>query len=156
VSGLARRTAGVGIVVAFVIALVVAAHGQPAGPAQRANRLDRELRCPVCQGLSVADSTSSTSAAIAADVRRRVDSGQSDAQIRAAYVARYGSWILLDPAGGLGRVAWLAPLVALGAAAGGLAVALRRWSRPTGRVATAEDAALVARARGTAHSEVTL
>lgn len=149
----ARRALGVGIVVAFVVALVIAAHTRPASPAQRAHRLDSELRCPVCQGLSVADSTSSTSAAIAADVRRRVDAGQSDAQVRAAYVARYGRWILLDPSGGLGVLAWLAPLAGLAVGATGLGVAMRRWSRPTGRVATADDVAMVAGVRAAARSE---
>lgn len=131
----------------FVLALVLAAHGHPATVDQRAHRLDRELRCPVCQGLSVADSPSSTSAAIAADVRRRVVAGESDQEIRDAYVARYGRWILLTPSGGVGAGAFVLPIAGITGAAVVIVVSLRRWSRRPDREPTDDDLALVARAR---------
>ena len=131
----------------FVLALVIAAHGHPPTVDQRAHQLDRELRCPVCQGLSVADSPSSTSAAIAADVRRRVVAGESDQQIRDAYVARYGRWILLTPSGGVGAGAIVLPIVGLLVAGGVVAVSLRRWSRSPDRAPTDDDVNLVAGVR---------
>lgn len=146
-----RRTAGrlaAALVAAgFLLALAMAAHAGPPTVDQRAHRLDRELRCPVCQGLSVADSTSSTSAAIAADVRRRVAAGQSDQEIRDAYVARYGRWILLTPNGRMGAGAVLVPVAGIVVAGAAVALGVRRWSRHPDRAPTADDIALVAGVR---------
>jgi cytochrome c-type biogenesis protein CcmH len=142
------RVAVVILAAGFVLALILSSHGHAPTAEQRAQRLDRELRCPVCQGLSVADSPSSTSAAIAADVRRRVAAGESDQAIRDAYVARYGRWILLTPPSrGIGLGAVLLPVVAMLAAATAIAFSLRRWSRQPDRAPTEDDVALVADVR---------
>ena len=126
-------------------------------PAARAHRLAAQLRCPVCQGLSVADSPSSTARSIAADVRRRVDEGQSDGEIRRAYVDRYGEWILLLPEGsGLGAVVWALPVAGLVLGGGALALAFRRWRRQPALEPTDADRALVEQAlasRGTPPAE---
>jgi len=126
--------------------LALASRSDPPTPAQRAQQLDAELRCPVCQGLSVADSPSSTARAIADDVARRVAAGQSDARIRQYYVDRYGPGILLAPSGTPGAVALALPLLLAGTAAAGLFLTLRRGRRRTRR-ADAQDEQLVARLR---------
>lgn len=145
-SAVVRRVFAVLVVAAAALALVVASRGHALSPDQRAHRLDRELRCPVCQGLSVADSPSSTSRAIAADVLRRVDAGESDASIRAYYVGRYGRWILLTPSGGVGRLAWAVPLALVLLAGVALAVRLRGWSRHA-RAPSPDDVAVVEQIR---------
>ena len=130
-------------------ALVVGgASGRPdPSPAARARRLSAELRCPVCQGLSVADSPSSTARAIAADIRRRIDEGESDGAIRQAYVERYGEWILLQPEGsGLGTVVWALPVAGLILGGGALVLAFRRWRRQPALQPSEADRALVERA----------
>jgi cytochrome c-type biogenesis protein CcmH len=147
------RAAALLVAAGFVVALVLASHGPPPTVDQRAHRLDRELRCPVCQGLSVADSPSSTSAAIAADVRRRVAAGESDQEVRDAYVARYGRWILLTPSGGVGAGAYVLPIAGFVVAALVVGLSLRRWTRRPERAPTDDDVALVARARRSALSE---
>jgi cytochrome c-type biogenesis protein CcmH len=141
------RIASVGLALIFGFALVVASQGHATSPELRARHIDAGLRCPVCQGLSVADSRSSTSLAIASDVKRRVLAGQTDAQIRDYYVTRYGRWILLSPGGGLGAVAWALPIVALGAAVLAVALALRRWSRRPANQPTEADRLLVQQRR---------
>lgn len=146
-TGVLRRALVVAVLLAAIVALFLASQTRGLTPQQRAHRLDTELRCPVCQGLSVADSPSSTSAAIAADVQRRVLAGESDAEVKAAYVARYGSWILLDPSGRTGRLAWAIPLVVVLGAAGGVGFALRRWSTQRGREPSAADLEVVAAIR---------
>ena len=142
-----RRTlAGVALVGFVAVALGLAARptGQPSSPAARTHRIARELRCPVCQGLSVADSPSIPAGDIRADIRRRVDAGQTDGEIRAAYVQRYGEWILLRPQGrGFASGLWLLPAMAVTAAAAGLVLALRRWHRQPALAASPEDRALV-------------
>lgn len=64
---------------------------------QRYNRLIYELRCPVCQGQSIGESN----AGLAKDLRDRVRSmilaGQSDDQITAYMVSRYGEFVRFDP-----------------------------------------------------------
>jgi cytochrome c-type biogenesis protein CcmH len=133
-----------------VLAWAVWPTGGSRSVSERARDLATELRCPVCEALSVADSPSSTARAIRADLRRRIAAGQSDEQIRQAYVERYGESILLEPQGsGLGMLVWGLPVVALVLGGGGLALALRRWRREPRLHATSADEALVARARGT-------
>ncbi|HVM40264.1 MAG TPA: cytochrome c-type biogenesis protein [Acidimicrobiia bacterium] len=135
---------------AVVVALVLATRpgDAPASPEARAERLSSQLRCPVCQGLSVADSPSSTARAIADDVRRRVDAGQTDDEIKRAYVERYGEWVLLRPrSDGVAAVVWALPVVALVGAGVGLAFAFRRWSRQPSMHATEADRRLVEEAR---------
>jgi cytochrome c-type biogenesis protein CcmH len=97
---------------------------------ERARALESELRCPVCQGLSIADSP----AALAGEMRRvvvqQVSVGTSDADVRAYFVERYGSWILLAPDGtGPNLFLWAAPgLLLIGGAAVVVGRARRRQS----------------------------
>jgi cytochrome c-type biogenesis protein CcmH len=84
----------------------------------RARALDSEIRCPVCQGTSIADSPAAFAAEMRAVVRERLSAGASDQQVRDFFVERYGTWILLaPPAQGPELVLWLAPGVALAAGA---------------------------------------
>jgi len=113
-------------------------------PAARAHAIASDLRCPVCQGLSVADSPSETAKAIYDDIRRRVDAGESDSAIKAHYVASYGEWVLLKPrTTGISALVWILPATALLLGAAGLAFAFRRWRRQPVLAASDEDRALV-------------
>ncbi|HVW33462.1 MAG TPA: cytochrome c-type biogenesis protein [Acidimicrobiia bacterium] len=132
-------------VVAVTLIVGGAGRSHPSrSPAARAHAIASELRCPVCQGLSVADSPSPTAKAIYDDVRHRVDAGESEASIKAYYVSRYGQWVLLAPeTSGVGALVWVLPVAGILAAIGGLALAFRRWRREPARPATDEDRALV-------------
>lgn len=114
----------------------------------RVERLAAELRCPVCQGLSVLDSDSPTARDIRADIRRRVAAGESAATIRSAYVDRYGKWILLRPStSGFDGLVWAFPAAAGAAGAVGLSAAFWRWRRDSrGRRPTEDERRLVAAA----------
>jgi cytochrome c-type biogenesis protein CcmH/NrfF len=145
---LRRWLSWAGVLALVAVALLVGTRPEgSSNPDGRAAAIAASLRCPVCQGLSVADSDSETARSIRSDIDRRIAGGQSDAEIRQAYVDRYGEWILLRPRGrGLGAVVWLLPVVAVAAAAAGLVVAGRRWRRRWRRSATDEDRRLVIRA----------
>ena len=89
-----------------------------ATPQQRADALAAELRCPDCQGLSVADSQTASAREIRRQIAELVDAGASDDEVRAHFVDRYGEWILLAPAS---PAAWVLPFVALAAGVAALA-----------------------------------
>jgi cytochrome c-type biogenesis protein CcmH len=139
---------GIGVVAIVVIAYAAWPRtGDESVPAH-ARRLATELRCVDCQGLSVADSSTSTARATRRDLAARIRRGESDAEIRQVYVDRYGEAVLLKPSGGgLGAVVWALPVAVLLVAAGGLVLALRRWQREPKLVASPEDEELVARER---------
>jgi cytochrome c-type biogenesis protein CcmH len=135
------------VVVSIALGVGASRGGPPASPAQRAHAIDALVRCPSCEGISVADSSASTAVAIRQAVAARVDAGQTDSQIYSFLVSRYGPGILLRPPvrGSTGWV-WLLPPVAVAVAVGGLVSVLwRRRRRPSATV-SAEDRDLVRRA----------
>jgi cytochrome c-type biogenesis protein CcmH len=76
--------------------------------------IGKHLRCPVCQGVSIADSPSSMARAQLDKVRELVKEGKSEQEIREFFVARYGEWALLEPTtNGLNGFLWVAPVVML-------------------------------------------
>lgn len=95
---------------------------------EQARSLAAELRCPVCQGTSVADSPSETARAMRRVIDEQLAGGQSPDQVLDWFVDRYGSWILLDPpAGGPGLALWLLPAAGvLGGGAVAIGVTRRR------------------------------
>ena len=103
-------------VLALAAALVLAARPHEATADERIDQITAELRCPVCQGLSVKDSTSETSRQMRDLVAQRVREGKTNAEIEAEFRAAYGDWIFLSPpiASWSGLV-WLVPVAALGA-----------------------------------------
>ena len=72
------------------------------------------LRCPVCQGLSVADSPSTTAQNMKAHVRQLLAEGYDQDQILAYFERSYGEFVRLEPARrGVNWLVWIAPLVGL-------------------------------------------
>jgi cytochrome c-type biogenesis protein CcmH len=110
----------------------------PAGPPPAAEDVEAithdvasGLRCPVCQGLSVADSPSHTAVAMKDRVRVLVQAGYTPEQIDAYFVARYGEWVLLaPPPSGLTWGLWLAPGVLLAAGAAWAFAMTRKRAEP--------------------------
>lgn len=145
-----RRALPMLAVVGVVVAALVVSSGSGEGAESSEDRvagIADQLRCPTCQGLSVADSSASTARAIRDDIARRVDEGETDGQIKRAYVDRYGEWILLRPrTSGLGALLWAVPAVVILTAAGVLLLAVRRWQREPDLRATDDDRAMVERA----------
>ena len=135
------------VVVGVALGVGSSQGGPPATAAQRADAVDGLVRCPSCDGISVADSSASTAVAIRRVVAARVHAGQTDAQIDAFLVSRYGPGILLrPPVHGWTAWVWLAPPAVLAGGVVGLVTVLwRRRSRAPTPV-SADDRVLVQRA----------
>jgi cytochrome c-type biogenesis protein CcmH len=102
----------------------------------RFQHLTHQLRCPMCQNETLADSN----APIARDLRNQIfqmmQQGRSDEEIKQYLVARYSRFVLYDPPLTPGTwLLWFGPLLILLGGAGVVLVAIRKRSR-TGSTAT--------------------
>lgn len=113
-----------------IAALAVGTHGSsaPASLDGRVMHIASEVRCPVCEGQSAAQSQSAASLQIRDQIRQELSGGESEGQILAGLVRAYGPSVLEKPqATGVGLLVWVLPVLALLAGAGGLVIAFRRW-----------------------------
>lgn len=127
--GIPRTDAVLLLAIAAVALSVALAMASPRSGTldERARAIDAQLRCPTCQGLSIADSPATSASQMRVLVREQLAAGSSDDDIRAFFVARYGRWILLDPpASGPDLALWLTPAAIL--LAGALLVVRRARS----------------------------
>ncbi|HTW27584.1 MAG TPA: cytochrome c-type biogenesis protein [Acetobacteraceae bacterium] len=109
----------------------------------RAEAIGRQLRCLVCQNESIEDSGADLARDLRRIVRQRVAAGDSDQQIIAWLVARYGNFVRLKPPFEWGTaLLWGSPVLAL-LVAGGIAFAARqRHPAPPAPLDAAEQARL--------------
>lgn len=112
----------VALVVVPIAALTVIVTGlltsDPGGtdPGERAEAIARTVRCPFCDGESIAESTSSVAADYEVLIREWVDEGYSDEEIYDRFRARFGEGIVLDGGtSGWSLVLWVIPIAAVGA-----------------------------------------
>ena len=81
---------------------------------QRTNEVASLLRCPVCQGLSVADSPSTVAQDMKQQVRELLGRGYTQEQILAYFEHSYGQFVLQKPKfQGVSMLVWLLPVAAL-------------------------------------------
>ena len=96
----------------FLLALVVGApQGRPlSGPAldQQTQEVASLLRCPVCQGMSVADSPSTVALDMKHEVRDMLAKGYTQEQILAKFEQSYGQFVLEKPKN---LLVWILPIV---------------------------------------------
>jgi cytochrome c-type biogenesis protein CcmH len=124
--------------------------GAPKGVALSGSALDVRveevgglLRCPVCQGLSVADSPATMATNMKAEVRSLLAAGYDEEQVLAYFERSYGEFVRLrPPLRGVNWLVWLGPLFGLLAGGAVVRAALRR-SRPA--EASSADGALPGR-----------
>lgn len=98
-----------------------------------------KMRCPVCQGLSVADSPTPTALAMQEEVRRLLAAGFSRQQALAYFERSYGEFIRLEPKPeGFNLTVWILPI--LGLLTGSFLVFLRlRRGKVSGDPSGAEE-----------------
>jgi len=87
-----------------------------------------QLQCPVCNGESVAQSSSPVAQEMRSLIRQQLASGQSDDQVLRYFQDHYGDTILeTPPRQGFMAIIWLGPIVALLAGLFILSRAGREW-----------------------------
>ncbi|HEV8411211.1 MAG TPA: cytochrome c-type biogenesis protein [Gemmatimonadaceae bacterium] len=88
-----------------------------------------QLRCPVCQGLSIQDSPSELSQQMRAVVKDQLREGKTPEEVKAYFISKYGEWILLEPpAHGINIFVYALPLLVIAAGLGVIVVAVRKWT----------------------------
>ncbi len=138
---------------AFVLALMLVATPvlavQPdeilADPAleARAREISRDIRCPVCQGESIDDSSAPISRDLRIIIRERLVAGDTDREVVDYIVARYGEFVLFNPrAEGSNLILWLAGPALFLAGLGIAVAAQRRRVAPETRLTEADEARL--------------
>jgi len=126
------------LLLAALLSLAGALHAQAIEPMPFANHaqelrfqhLTHQLRCPMCQNETLADSN----APIARDLRNQIfqmmQQGKSDDEIKQYLVARYSDFVLYDPPLTRGTwLLWFGPLLILLGGGGVVLVAIRKRGR---------------------------
>lgn len=118
------------LLLALLLPLVAWA-GPPSPVNEEAVRqIAAQLRCVVCQNLSVADSPSEMANQMRTIVRERLEAGETPEQVTAYFVDKYGEWILLSPRPrGFNLLVWTVPFGGIAAGLVIIFLVARRWSR---------------------------
>ena len=106
----------------------------------RARALSAELRCLVCQNQSIDDSNAELARDLRILVRERLVAGDTNEEVMAFIVSRYGEFVLLKPKFSIQNLAlWGTPLVVI--LAGGAFLLLRGRGARTqpGRLSADEE-----------------
>ena len=108
---------------------------------QRVYNVAAQLKCPVCQNESVADSSAAIAQQMRQVIRQDLQKGMSEQQILQYFAAHYGNTILLTPPQqGFNLLAWLMPVAIYLLGLGLVSYIVRDW-RAQGRLqlATPEE-----------------
>ena len=114
----ARNILTVTVIAVMGLALLLLTSTRPAA-LDRVEEIGSRIKCPVCQGESIANSPSPMAEDMMDLVSERVAAGVSDQEIIDELLGSYSGAVLLDPPiAGSTLVLWLAPLAALAAGVG--------------------------------------
>jgi len=107
---------------------------------QRVHDVASQLRCPVCQGESVADSPSQLSQQMRGVIRQQLQSGKSEQEVIQYFRTSYGDQIVWSPPWqGFTLLTWLVPIGLLLAGIILLFFVLRDWRALAPASSTAGD-----------------
>jgi cytochrome c-type biogenesis protein CcmH/NrfF len=122
--------------------------------AEATEELTRRMRCPVCQGLSVAASSSPSALAMSAKAEALLAQGYDGEQVLNYFESSYGEFIRLEPrAEGYNLLVWILPALVLVV---GLALVWLRLRRGSGVSALVEEDAELEAYRARVRQEVGL
>jgi cytochrome c-type biogenesis protein CcmH len=108
-----RNIASVAFIAVMAVALILVSSTRPA-TVDRVEQIGTRIKCPVCQGESIANSPSQMAEDMMGLVAERVSAGVADEEIVDELLGSYTGAVLLDPpASGATLVLWLTPLAVL-------------------------------------------
>jgi cytochrome c-type biogenesis protein CcmH len=111
----------------------------------RAHKLSKELRCVVCQNQSIDDSDAALARDLRIILRERISAGDTNEQAVGYLVARYGSFVQLNPPMRVDTMAlWFGPLAVLLVGGIGAVVYMRSRSPVRAGALTPEEEAELA------------
>ena len=120
--------AAVLLAVAVIWGVTLARANGPQSLDDHVTAVASQLQCPVCNGESVAQSSSPVAQEMRSLIRQQLASGQSDDQVLRYFQDHYGDTILeAPPRQGFTAIIWLGPVVALLAGLFILSRAGREW-----------------------------
>lgn len=132
------------------IALIISSAGSPPTEGVSQNRLFNiasQLKCVECVGESVASSSAPVAVQFRQEITEQMAKGKTNDEILNFFASRYDDILLKPPAGGIGALVWVIPVVALFVAVLLLGAAFRNWRLDrSDREASVEDEELVAQA----------
>ena len=77
---------------------------------QREYQLSQQLMCPVCDGQTLDQSQAQLSEDMKVVIRQKIEQGETNSEIRAYFVQRYGEIVLASPeVSGFNLIAWVVP-----------------------------------------------
>jgi cytochrome c-type biogenesis protein CcmH len=125
---------------------------------EQTRNIAQELRCVVCQNLSVADSPSEMAQQMRGVIREQLRAGKTSREVKDFFVSKYGEWVLLSPTTkGFSLLVWVLPFAVLVLGIGLALWLLHRWSanktKPVGSPANSE---LLTRVRNDASTSASL
>lgn len=120
-------------IVVMAVGLFSAGGTEPTAE-DRVAALSASIKCPFCNGESLADSASGVAADYRALIAERVGAGASDDEILDEFAENFGDSYILDTStSGWSLILWLAPVVMLGVGMGAIIV-LRRSTKKRSEV----------------------
>ncbi|MHB8839258.1 MAG: cytochrome c-type biogenesis protein [Gemmatimonadaceae bacterium] len=88
-----------------------------------------QLRCPVCQGVSIQDSPSELAQQMRTVVKEQLAAGKAPDEVKDYFVSKYGEWILLEPkARGFNLLVYALPAVLVLGGAVFLVFLVKKWT----------------------------
>jgi cytochrome c-type biogenesis protein CcmH len=115
----------VGLLALVLAAPVAASEQHPTLP-----ELEGQLMCPICEGETLAQSTSPAAQRIKVEIQQRIAAGDTRSQIKSRLVEEWGTRILAaPPRHGFDLLAWLLPIIGVLGGAAVLGVLAWRWTR---------------------------
>ncbi|MEI6454018.1 MAG: cytochrome c-type biogenesis protein CcmH [Actinomycetes bacterium] len=115
------RVSALGVGLLLLATLIFGSGALSSAPLSRADHIavvEAGIRCPACEGLSVAQSNAPSAIAVRHQIEAWVKDGISDQMIKDRLVAQFGASVLLaPPKSGLSLWLWILPIaLALGVA----------------------------------------
>lgn len=145
-----HRVLWAALVLVLVAALAIGTFTSPSGPSTiegRVGALAAQVRCPTCNGLSVAESEAPLAQSAKQEIDAQVRAGRTDEEVRGYFVSRYGQSALMSPPRrGVTALAWVLPVGVVLSGAVVVVLVVRTWRRRSVAIdvaPSAEDRALV-------------